>query len=59
VNVNAIVEDGETITIAGLDFSVVDLGAGGDCDANSIWLLETGKQAAFVGDFIYYQFHSS
>jgi glyoxylase-like metal-dependent hydrolase (beta-lactamase superfamily II) len=55
---NRIVQDGETVNLAGLDFRVVDLGAGGDCDANSIWLLETGKTAAFVGDFLYNQFHT-
>jgi glyoxylase-like metal-dependent hydrolase (beta-lactamase superfamily II) len=55
---NRIVRDGETVRIAGLDFRVVDLGAGGDSDANSIWLLETGKLAAFVGDFLFNQFHS-
>src|SRR5262245_49055237 len=37
---NHIVNDGETIELAGLRFRVIDLGAGGDSDANSIWLLE-------------------
>src|SRR5262249_7631924 len=50
---NSIVKDGETVKAAGLDFTVVDLGAGGDCDANSIWLLENERTGAFVGDFIY------
>jgi glyoxylase-like metal-dependent hydrolase (beta-lactamase superfamily II) len=58
VHPNRIVKDGETVRIGELDFSVIDLGAGGDCDANSVWLLETENQAAFVGDFIYCQFHS-
>jgi glyoxylase-like metal-dependent hydrolase (beta-lactamase superfamily II) len=55
---NHIVKDGETVTVAGLDFTVIDLGAGGDCDANSIWLLENEKLGAFVGDFIYNKNHS-
>lgn len=55
---NRIVQDGETVAIAGLDFRAVDLGAGGDSDANGIWLLETGKSAAFVGDFLYNEFHA-
>ena len=55
---NRIVQGGETVAIAGLDFRVVDLGAGGDSDANGIWLLETGKVAAFVGDFLYNEFHA-
>jgi glyoxylase-like metal-dependent hydrolase (beta-lactamase superfamily II) len=50
---NTIVADGESVTLAGLTFRVVDLGAGGDCDANSIWLLERDRQAAFVGDFLF------
>src|SRR6185369_3294156 len=55
---NKIVKDGETVTLAGLKFKVVDLGAGGDCDANALWLLEDDKSAAFVGDFIYNKHHS-
>lgn len=55
---NSFVKDGDTLKLAGLEFRVVDLGAGGDCDANSMWLLETGKRAAFVGDFIYKDHHT-
>lgn len=55
---NTIVEPGERVTIAGLTFTVVDLGAGGDSDANSIWLLENDCQAAFVGDFLYSESHA-
>src|SRR5262245_31721298 len=55
---NRIVKDGQTVRIANLDFAVVDLGAGGDCDANSIWLLQNDKLAAFVGDFLYNGFHT-
>jgi glyoxylase-like metal-dependent hydrolase (beta-lactamase superfamily II) len=50
---NAIVAPGARVALAGLTFTVVDLGAGGDSDANSIWLLENARQAAFVGDFLY------
>lgn len=53
VHPNTIVKDGDSVTFGDLNFTVVDLGAGGDCDANSIWLLENDNQAAFVGDFIY------
>ena len=35
----------------------MDIGAGGDCDANSFWLLEKEK-AAFIGDFIYHRNHT-
>lgn len=55
---NTIVEPGERVTVAGLTFTVIDLGAGGDSDANSIWSLENDSQAAFVGDFLYSENHA-
>lgn len=55
---NAIVTPGERLTLAGLTFRVVDLGAGGDCDANSIWFLENDRAAAFVGDFLFSNSHA-
>lgn len=50
---NQFVEDNQELTIGGMKFTVNDLGSGGDCDANSIWLLDTDIKAAFVGDFVY------
>jgi len=55
---NEMVRDGETVKIAGLNFNVLDIGSGGDCDANSIWLLEDENKAAFLGDFIYSNNHT-
>jgi len=55
---NAIVKDGESVTIGQMKFTVLDIGSGGDCDANSIWLLEDENQAAFIGDFIYQNNHT-
>lgn len=55
---NTLVNDGETVNIAGLTFKVLDIGSGGDCEANSIWLLEGDEHAAFIGDFIYSENHS-
>ena len=52
---NHIVKDGDQLQFEGLNFSVYDMGAGGDCDANSIWVLENGNSQAFVGDIIYNQ----
>ena len=54
---NNIVIDGEIVQIGDLIFKVIDLGSGGDCDANSIWLLENLK-IAFVGDFLYSSNHT-
>jgi glyoxylase-like metal-dependent hydrolase (beta-lactamase superfamily II) len=51
---NVMVKDGDTVKIAGLNFTVLDIGSGGDCDANSLWLLEDESKAAFIGDFIYH-----
>ena len=55
---NRFVKDGETVRIGELNFTVIDLGAGGDCDTNSIWLLNNDESAAFVGDFIYNNNHT-
>ena len=55
---NRLVADGERVALAGLNFRVLDLGAGGDCEANSIWLLEDDDQAAFVGDFLFNRYHT-
>ena len=53
-----IVAPGQCLTLAGLSFKVVDLGAGGDSDANSMWLLEDDHAAAFVGDFLFSKHHA-
>jgi glyoxylase-like metal-dependent hydrolase (beta-lactamase superfamily II) len=53
-----LVNDGEIINLAGLSFQVIDIGAGGDCDANALWLLNGDTRAAFVGDFLYHRNHT-
>lgn len=55
---NQIVKDGDTVKIAGLNFNVLDIGSGGDCEANSLWLLDDQNKAAFIGDFIYNNNHT-
>jgi len=55
---NQMVKDGDRVKIAGLNFNVLDIGSGGDCDANSIWLLDDENGAAFIGDFIYNRNHT-
>ncbi len=55
---NQMVKDGESVKIAGLNFTVHDIGSGGDCDANSIWLLDDENKAAFIGDLIYNNNHT-
>lgn len=55
---NQMVNDGDSVSIAGVKFTVLDIGSGGDCDANSLWLMEDENKAAFVGDFIYNNNHT-
>lgn len=55
---NQLVQDGDTVSIGGINFTVLDLGSGGDCDANSIWLMEDDNKAAFLGDLIYSNNHT-
>jgi glyoxylase-like metal-dependent hydrolase (beta-lactamase superfamily II) len=55
---NTMVHPGQEVLVAGLTFTALDLGAGGDSDANSIWLLENDRQAAFVGDFLFSDHHA-
>jgi glyoxylase-like metal-dependent hydrolase (beta-lactamase superfamily II) len=47
------VRDGETVEFDGVTYRVHDLGPGGDCDANSIWVLEGTPRVAFVGDLVF------
>lgn len=55
---NRFVRDREAIQVAGISFRVHELGPGGDCDANTIWILETTPTMAFVGDLIFNGMHS-
>ena len=52
---NHIVKDGETLEFDGVKFTCYDIGGGGDCEANAIWMLESGTTQAFIGDLIYNQ----
>jgi glyoxylase-like metal-dependent hydrolase (beta-lactamase superfamily II) len=53
-----LVENGEAVTFDGVSFRVHDVGPGGDCDANSVWVLEDEPAAAFVGDLVFNGTHS-
>lgn len=58
---NRLMRAGEALTSDGMTFRVHDLGPGGDCDANAIWILEDGELnpvAAFVGDLVFNGTHS-
>jgi len=50
---NEIVAHEDTLTFDGLNYTVFDIGGGGDCEANSIWVLENSRPEVFAGDIIY------
>jgi glyoxylase-like metal-dependent hydrolase (beta-lactamase superfamily II) len=50
-------KDGEAVAVDGTQFRVRDLGPGGDCDANSIWIMEGDSPAAFVGYLAFNRTH--
>jgi glyoxylase-like metal-dependent hydrolase (beta-lactamase superfamily II) len=52
------VENGEAVTFDDASFRVYEVGPGGDCDANSVWVLEDEPAAAFVGDLVFNGTHS-
>ena len=55
---NRFVKDRKPVTFDGVTFRVHDMGPGGDCNANSIWVMETQPRAAFVGDLVFNGTHS-
>lgn len=48
-----LVRDLDTVAFDGVSYRVHDLGAGGDCDANGIWVAEAEPPVAFVGDLVF------
>jgi glyoxylase-like metal-dependent hydrolase (beta-lactamase superfamily II) len=55
---NRLLKDKEEVTFDGLRYRVYDFGAGGDSDANSIWIIENEPRVAFVGDLVFNGIHS-
>ena len=55
---NRLLKDRETITFDDITYRVYELGPGGDCDANAIWVVEAEPRVAFVGDLIFNGMHS-
>lgn len=53
-----LVQDGELIVLDGVRFRVHDMGGGGDCRANALWVIEDEPRVAFVGDLIFHGTHS-
>jgi glyoxylase-like metal-dependent hydrolase (beta-lactamase superfamily II) len=55
---NRHIKDEEEVIFDGIRYRVHDIGAGGDSDSNSIWIIENEPKVAFVGDLIYNGIHS-
>lgn len=55
---NQLLQDNDSVVFDGITYRVHDLGAGGDCDANSIWVIEDDPKAAFIGDLVFDGTHS-
>jgi len=55
---NRLVADGDVIDFDGISYRVHDIGPGGDCQANSIWVADTEPRAAFVGDLVFHGTHA-
>lgn len=53
-----LIQDRDQVTFDGATYRVYDLGPGGDCDANSLWLLEATPKVAFIGDLVFHGTHA-
>lgn len=55
---NHVVEDGETISIEGVDFTIRELGPG-ESHSDSYWMMEAGDRSyAFIGDVVLNKVHA-
>jgi len=55
---NTIVSNGERLSFDGLTYSVLDIGSGGDAEANAVWFIEAPVSTAFLGDLTFNGTHS-
>jgi glyoxylase-like metal-dependent hydrolase (beta-lactamase superfamily II) len=55
---NTVVKSGERLSFDGVTYSVLDIGPGGDSEANSIWFIEAPKRTAFLSDLVFNGIHS-
>jgi glyoxylase-like metal-dependent hydrolase (beta-lactamase superfamily II) len=55
---NTVVSSGDKLTFDGMTFSVLDVGPGGDAEANSVWFLESPARTAFLSDLTFNGTHS-
>jgi glyoxylase-like metal-dependent hydrolase (beta-lactamase superfamily II) len=50
---DTVAQSGEQFTFDGVVYSVLDTGAGGDADQNSVWFVESPRRTAFIGDLVF------
>jgi glyoxylase-like metal-dependent hydrolase (beta-lactamase superfamily II) len=55
---NTIAKSGDKLTFDGVTYSVLDIGPGGDSEANSVWFVESPKRTAFLSDLTFNGTHS-
>ena len=58
---NTVAASGQRLTFDGVTYSVLDLGPGGDSEANSVWFIEGeagAKRTAFLGNLVFDGTHS-
>jgi len=55
---NTVIKSGDKLSLGGVTFSVLDVGPGGDSEANSVWFIESPKKTAFLSDLIFNGTHS-
>jgi len=58
---NTVAASGQRLTFDGVTYSVLDLGPGGDSEANSVWFIDGeggAKATAFLGDVVFDGTHS-
>jgi glyoxylase-like metal-dependent hydrolase (beta-lactamase superfamily II) len=55
---NTVANSGDKVTFDGVTYSVLDVGPGGDSEANSVWFLEAPQRTAFLSDLTFNGTHS-
>jgi glyoxylase-like metal-dependent hydrolase (beta-lactamase superfamily II) len=55
---NRVAASGEKFVFDGVAYRVLDLGAGGDAEANSVWWIDAPARAVFLGDLVFNGTHA-
>ncbi len=55
---NTVVKSGHQVTFDAVTYSVLDIGPGGDSEANSVWFIDAPERTAFLSDLTFNGLHS-